>query len=81
MIERSHFGLPAGFDHGGRVGLGDDGRPLDLVPGVQFVAQVDNVFDTRYDTAAQLGPTAFTSAGTPTQRAANVPYRTGLSVT
>lgn len=31
---------------------------------LQLLAQVNNLFDRRYDTAAQLGPVAFTTAGT-----------------
>jgi outer membrane receptor protein involved in Fe transport len=32
--------------------------------GVQIYLEADNVFDRRYATAAQLGPAAFTTAGT-----------------
>ena len=39
MIARRDLGLPAGFDHGGRIGLGDDRRPFDLVAGLQRIAQ------------------------------------------
>jgi outer membrane receptor protein involved in Fe transport len=35
-----------------------------LTKAVQFVVHVNNVFDTRYYSAAQLGPAAFTGAGT-----------------
>jgi outer membrane receptor protein involved in Fe transport len=31
---------------------------------LQFVAQINNLFDRHYDTAAQLGPTGFTDTGT-----------------
>jgi outer membrane receptor protein involved in Fe transport len=34
-----------------------------LTKALQLVVHVNNVFDTRYYSAAQLGPTAFTSAG------------------
>jgi outer membrane receptor protein involved in Fe transport len=34
-----------------------------ILPRLELVAQVTNVFNKRYDTAAQLGPTAFTSSG------------------
>ena len=31
---------------------------------LQLIAQINNVFDGRYETAGQLGPTAFTDSGT-----------------
>ncbi|MEP6942147.1 MAG: TonB-dependent receptor [Betaproteobacteria bacterium] len=40
--------------------LGADYRPA---PGLKFFAQINNLFDTRYSTAAQLGVTAFNDAG------------------
>jgi outer membrane receptor protein involved in Fe transport len=40
------------------------GARYDLTSKIQAVAQVNNVFDTRYETAAQLGPNGFTEAGT-----------------
>jgi outer membrane receptor protein involved in Fe transport len=42
------------------VNLGADFR---LRPWVQLLAQVTNLFDTRYETAGQLGPFGFTDAG------------------
>jgi outer membrane receptor protein involved in Fe transport len=39
------------------------GARYQLTRRVQLLAQVNNVFDTHYYTAAQLGPTGFTSAG------------------
>ncbi len=35
-----------------------------ITPHVQAIGQINNVFDTHYDSAAQLGPAAFTAAGT-----------------
>jgi outer membrane receptor protein involved in Fe transport len=40
--------------------LGADYRP---VPALKFFVQINNVFDTKYYTAAQLGPTGFTNSG------------------
>lgn len=40
------------------------GAHYSLTRRLEAVGQVDNVFDTRYYTAAQLGPTGFTGAGT-----------------
>ena len=34
-----------------------------LTPWLQLLAQVNNLFDRRYSTGAQLGPTGFTEAG------------------
>ena len=34
-----------------------------MTPQVQLLAQVNNVFDTQYSTAAQLGPTGFDANG------------------
>ena len=34
-----------------------------MTPQLQLLAQVNNVFDTRYNTAAQLGPTGFDANG------------------
>ncbi|MFO1313700.1 MAG: TonB-dependent receptor [Burkholderiales bacterium] len=42
------------------VNLGGDWRPQ---PALRFFFQVNNVFDTKYYTGAQLGPTGFTSSG------------------
>ena len=39
------------------------GATLRLAPRWQLTAQVDNLFDTRYNTAAQLGATAFDANG------------------
>ena len=39
MIECSDLGLPAGLDHGGGVGFGDDRRPFDFVARMQDFAQ------------------------------------------
>ncbi len=45
------------------------GARLRLARRLQLVAQVNNVFDRHYYTAAQLGPAAFTGAGTFAARA------------
>jgi len=45
------------------------GARLRLARRLQLVAQVNNVFDRHYYTAAQLGPAALTSAGTFAARA------------
>ena len=42
------------------VNLGADYRPT---PALRFFVQVDNLFDTRYYTAAQVGATAFNAQG------------------
>lgn len=34
-----------------------------VTPQLQLIAQVNNVFDTQYNTAAQLGPTGFDANG------------------
>ena len=34
-----------------------------LRPWLAFVGQINNLFDRRYSTAAQLGPTGFTDTG------------------
>ena len=39
-------------------------RPLSPQAVAQIVAQINNLFDRRYYTAAQLGPTGFTDTGT-----------------
>ncbi|MBB5393127.1 MULTISPECIES: TonB-dependent receptor [unclassified Herbaspirillum] len=39
------------------------GAALRVTPQLQVMAQVNNLFDTRYDTAAQLGATAFDGNG------------------
>ena len=38
VIARREFGLPAGLHHGGGIGLGNDGRPLELVTRLQRIA-------------------------------------------
>jgi len=40
------------------------GGRLTVTPWLQVLGQVDNLFNTRYSSGAQLGPTAFTAAGT-----------------
>ncbi|MBI3492460.1 MAG: TonB-dependent receptor, partial [Acidobacteria bacterium] len=40
------------------------GAHYQLTARLQVLAQIDNLFDRRYDTAAQLGPTGFTDIGT-----------------
>jgi outer membrane receptor protein involved in Fe transport len=40
------------------------GARYQLMPRLQLIAQINNLFDRRYNSAAQLGPTGFTSAGT-----------------
>jgi outer membrane receptor protein involved in Fe transport len=40
------------------------GATFRAAPRVRVIARVDNVFDTHYETAGQLGPAGFTSAGT-----------------
>src|SRR4029450_1697897 len=40
MIFCSQFGLPAGFDHDGLVGLDDDSRTFDARSGVELIAGV-----------------------------------------
>jgi outer membrane receptor protein involved in Fe transport len=52
---------PGTSDAYGVLNLG--GR-YQLHPRLQVIAQVNNLLDRRYNTAAQLGPTGFTSAGT-----------------
>jgi outer membrane receptor protein involved in Fe transport len=42
----------------------DVGATYDVAPRLRVFVQVDNVFDRRYATAAQLGVTAFTADGT-----------------
>jgi outer membrane receptor protein involved in Fe transport len=44
-------------------GVVNAGAHYRLLSKLELVAQVTNIFNKRYDTAAQLGPTAFTSAG------------------
>jgi outer membrane receptor protein involved in Fe transport len=44
-------------------GVVNAGAHYRLLPNLELVVQLTNLFNTRYDTAAQLGPTAFTSAG------------------
>ena len=39
------------------------GAALRVTPQLQVMAQINNLFDTRYDTAAQLGPTGFDANG------------------
>ena len=39
------------------------GARYQLTRAVQLIAQINNVFDTHYETAAQLGPAGFTAAG------------------
>ena len=39
------------------------GAALRVTPQLQVMAQINNLFDTRYDTAAQLGPTGFDASG------------------
>jgi len=39
------------------------GARYQLHPRLQLIAQINNLFDRRYHTAAQLGPTGFTSTG------------------
>ena len=40
------------------------GARYQLMPRLQIVAQINNLFDSRYRSAAQLGPTGFTDTGT-----------------
>jgi outer membrane receptor protein involved in Fe transport len=40
------------------------GAHYDLTKRIQITAEIDNLFDRRYATAAQLAPTAFTNTGT-----------------
>jgi DNA ligase D-like protein (predicted polymerase) len=44
-------------------GIVNIGARYDLSKWVQLIAQVNNIFDTHYDTAAQLQATGFTSSG------------------
>ena len=44
-------------------GVVNVGGHYDLTKRVQLLAQIDNIFNARYSTAAQLGATGFTSAG------------------
>jgi outer membrane receptor protein involved in Fe transport len=44
-------------------GVVNAGAHYRLLPKLELVAQLTNLFNKRYDTAAQLGPTAFTSTG------------------
>ena len=39
------------------------GARYQLHPRIQLLAQLNNLFDRRYHTAAQLGPTGFTDDG------------------
>jgi outer membrane receptor protein involved in Fe transport len=45
-------------------GVTNLGARYQLLKRLQLFAQINNVFDHHYYTAAQLGPTAFTSQGT-----------------
>ena len=47
---------PAGL---AAYGLVNAGAHYMLLPKLELVAQLTNVFNKRYDTAAQLGPTVF----------------------
>ena len=40
------------------------GASYRLTPWMQLIAQINNLFDRRYYTAAQLGPLGFTDTGT-----------------
>ena len=45
-------------------GVVNVGAHYQLTRWLQLIAQINNVFDHHYDTAAQLGPTGFTATGT-----------------
>ena len=47
-----------------RYAVFDLGSHYQLTPKIQLFAQLNNVFNRKYYTAAQLGPTGFTAAGT-----------------
>jgi outer membrane receptor protein involved in Fe transport len=52
---------PGTSDGYGVVNLG---ARYQLIPRLQLIAQINNLLDRRYNTAAQLGPTGFTGTGT-----------------
>jgi outer membrane receptor protein involved in Fe transport len=45
-------------------GVVDAGARLEIHPKLELVAQLNNVFNKRYSSAAQIGPTGFTAANT-----------------
>lgn len=52
-----------GQGHSAGYAIFNLGGSYHMTPQLQLLAQVNNVFDTRYDTAAQLGPTGFDANG------------------